>query len=127
MGEEFSKILDRIKNIVEKDDTEIKDNFETINQEQTTKTISFIDGGNYELIRAPNFSLHYIRVYQTTYQYNKRIKSEKIEFYCLTTAKTENNSIIYSAELFNHDLPCSLIFEEVEDISQVGEIVRRLS
>ncbi len=54
-----------------------KDNFHEIKNISLNKKIAFIDGGNAEILKAPNFSLQLIRTYYTIYKENKRINSKK--------------------------------------------------
>ncbi|MBW3015089.1 hypothetical protein KY330_01590 [Candidatus Woesearchaeota archaeon] len=51
--------------------------------ENKDKTITFIDGGNSELISAPNLSLNYVRICALTYKNKRRIQIIKKELYVL--------------------------------------------
>ncbi len=48
-------------------------------------TISFVDGGNAELLRSPSFSLQLCRVAHVTYDKGERIEQERKEFFVLVT------------------------------------------
>jgi len=99
------------------------------------RKISFVDGGNAELLGAANFSLQFIRIYSCTYENNKRISSEKKEFYSLITAKNQDGKIFYEVENFDTDLN----FNQVDSLdpkltnnhrlepAKVGEMVRKLA
>ena len=76
-----------------------KENFHEIKDTEKTRKIAFIDGGNSEILKAPNFSLQLIRIYYTIYQ-KKRISSKKKEFYVLINAINQENNIIYKTQFF---------------------------
>lgn len=111
-----------------------KDNFKEIKDETTNKKIAFIDGGNSELLRAPNFSLQLIRIYYTIYKDNKRVKSNKKESYVLINAINRENNIIYKTEFFGTKKD-KVEFDSFDEtikqgnhrisISSIGNIVRR--
>ena len=102
-------------------------------------SISFIDGGNAELIKTPSLSLHFIRVVGVTYKNNKREQILKEEFYSLTTAFNNNNEIFYKTKLFNNNLidEGDLVFNSLDpnltqgksraSISIIGEIARKFA
>jgi len=75
-------------------------NFKPLETIDSNKKIAFLDGGNAEIIASPNFSLQFIRIYYTVYQNNKRIASEKKEFYVLITSKNQEQDIIFETEIF---------------------------
>ncbi len=77
-----------------------KNNFESIHPPSSPKSIAFIDGGQAEILSAGNFCLSFIRVGAQVYSKNKKIKDCKLEFYLLTTAKYENNDLVYEAKTF---------------------------
>ena len=97
--------------------------------------ISFVDGGNAELLSAANFSLQFIRVYSCTYDNNKRIGSSKKEFYSLITAKDVQGKIFYEIENFDTDmnvkeinsLDPKLTNNHRLEPAKVGELVRKLA
>lgn len=116
-----------------------KVNFKKIELIKSNKKIAFVDGGNAEILGAPNFSLHFIRIYYTIYQNNKRIKNKKFEFYALATAFTENQEIKFKTKLFGDKIldEQRLIFNSNDktlktgknrfSISKIGEIARRFA
>ncbi|MBS3097180.1 DNA double-strand break repair nuclease NurA [Candidatus Woesearchaeota archaeon] len=117
-----------------------KNNFHFIKAISSNKKIAFIDGGNAEIIKAANFSLHIIRVYYNVYLKNKKLKSKKHQSYVFLNAVNKNNKINYEAEIFNNDLNLNkedLIFDSFDStlrtgihrviISKIGEIARRFA
>ena len=113
------------------------ENFHNIEEKESSKSIAFIDGGNLELVRAPNFSLQFIRVYYGIYKKNKRAGSEKFEFYLFVSAKKEEG-IVYETECFpiSYDMG-NMKFDSFDktlrvgnnrvEINAIGNTVRRLS
>lgn len=104
------------------------------------KRVAFVDGGNSELIKTGNCSLHFIRVYFNMWGSNKKIKSDKFEFYCLVNSFIEKNKLKYKVKIFNNILNIDeslLCFDSNDDnmsegksrfnISKVGEICRRFA
>jgi len=83
-----------------------KEKLHAISAKESSEKIAFIDGGNAELLRAPNFSLHFVRLYGSIYQGSKRIKSRKEELYLLVTAKQgeSGDELYYQTEVFGSTL-----------------------
>lgn len=77
-----------------------KENFNEIKKTPSNKKICFVDGGNTEILKAPNFSLQKIRVYAVIFENNKKINEETNEFYALIHSAVKNDEIIYTTELF---------------------------
>jgi len=129
-----------------------KDNFHEIKDTNETTKIAFIDGGNTEILKAPNFSLQLIRIYYTIYQNNKllnsknskglekpkvfqkRINSKKQEFYILINAINQENNIIYKTKFFGlekEEIDFNSFDESLRQgnhrisISQIGNAIRR--
>lgn len=67
---------------------------------QNAQRIAFVDGGNAEILKAPNFSLQFIRLYATVHENNKRVKQYKKEFYVLIVASGKNG-LTYDVETFD--------------------------
>jgi len=76
-----------------------KNNFHEIKYYVSKKKLAFVDGGNAEILKAPNFSLQFIRVYANIYFKNKKIDSIKNEFYALITSLNKEE-IYYKTKLF---------------------------
>ena len=114
--------------------------FESIQPTYSDKTITFIDGGQAELLKAPNFSLQFIRVYACTFKEKTKIKQHKKEFYVLTTAQG-GSDITYKAEIFSDEEKLldeqDLLFPSMDptirngteraDISRIGSVARRFA
>jgi hypothetical protein len=77
-----------------------KENFEEIKPVEN-KIIAFVDGGQAQLLAAPNFSLDIIRVYAVIFKNKERINKIQKQFYLLT--KT-NERLEYSAEIFGDQI-----------------------
>lgn len=111
-----------------------KTNFHEIKNTDSNQKIAFIDGGNTELLKAPNFSLQLIRIHYTIYQQNKRIDSKKQQFYILINAKNQDNNIIYKTEFFGTKKD-PIQFDSFDNtikqgqhrisISEIGNAIRR--
>ncbi len=112
-------------------------NFYGIADKPAGKKIAFIDGGNAELMDAANFSLQMIRIYYTIYQNNKRIKSNKQEFYVLVAAKNKDGKIIYQIETFNTTMKIEHEFDSLDNTltggghraepSKIAEAIRKFA
>ncbi|MBU0457298.1 MAG: hypothetical protein ABH824_05270 [Nanoarchaeota archaeon] len=68
------------------------------------KTITFIDGGQAEIISAGNFCLSFIRIVGLIIRNNKKINNIKKEFYLLTTANYSDNELFYQSKIFGDKL-----------------------
>jgi len=77
-----------------------QNNFSSITSSQESKTIAFIDGGQAEIISAGNFCLSFIRIGAEIFEKNKRIGSEKREFYLLTKARWVKDELFYENKIF---------------------------
>ena len=104
-------------------------NFHSIPETTSDKKLLFIDGGNQEIIKTPNLSLQFIRIYYTIYQNNKRIKNQKLEFYALIRLKGQQAHVkIYGADVFQKNLEFNLEeFDKEANLSTVGNLIRRLA
>ena len=78
-------------------------NFHEINPLLSGKKIAFIDGGNAEIIGSANFSLNLVRVCYAIYQNNKKIKSERFDFFAFVKAVNESGEICFKTEFFGND------------------------
>lgn len=95
--------------------------------EMDSVKIAFIDGGNLEILAAPNFSLQFIRVYVTIYKNNRHYDSRLYEQYALIYAIPSIEGIMrYQAKLFpvsKESLPfdeTSLVFDAMDSAFRVG-------
>ena len=77
-----------------------ENNFQPLLNNSSDKTIAFIDGGQAEIISTGNFCLSFIRVFSQVFQGNKKVSSEKNEFYLFTKAKWTNEDLYYESKIF---------------------------
>jgi len=126
------------------------DKFHQIKGDNTSiRNMVFIDGGNQELIGAPNFSIQLNRIYFNIYSGKKRIIQKvlpnKIEFFSATFSTLRNKEIDYDTIVFpvkdewNKYLPLqsdlsfsakdrtNFIGTMREDIQRVASISRRFA
>ncbi len=147
----MEEIISKIKDILDKNDTGIleehgvkcvklsRDHFRDI-LESEGKRVAFVDGGNAELLKAVNFSLHLVRTYACIFQRNKKIDEEKKEFYVLVYSDTEDGKLKYRTEIFpvngaasdeslEFDADDPTLKEGVNkaDISKIGGVIRRFA
>ncbi len=66
-----------------------KENFIPITPKETEQTLIFIDGGNAEIIRTPDFSLQFLRFAAVGFKNKKRIFQKIKEGYILVSAQKE--------------------------------------
>jgi len=81
-----------------------KDNFQAITKSNEEKTITFIDGGQAEILSAGNFCLSFIRIAAVTFLGNQKVNNLKKEFYLLTTAKYIHDDLYYESKIFGDRL-----------------------
>jgi hypothetical protein len=112
---------------------------------ENNKTITFIDGGQAELVKAPNFSVQFIRIASCTWKGKERIDQNKTEFYLLIQAENKHGTaqgLAYTGKTFSindnqlindQDIsflandPTLRIGTKNADISQIGNVVRRFA
>jgi len=111
MGELFGRILARIAErtketgsviLLPNADVPLSDGCFKPLLSQSAKRIAFVDGGNAEILKAPNFSLQFIRLYATVHEDNKRVSQVKKEFYALIVA-SGRGKLAYDIETFGTD------------------------
>ena len=80
---------------------------------ESDRKLAFVDGGNQELIAAPNFSVQLNRVYFCLFAGRRRMQpsslTQRIEFFSLTSAKFRNDQIFFDTTLY----PVSDQFDEL--------------
>ncbi len=81
-----------------------KDNFHILPSLDNDNKIVFIDGGNAEIIKTGDMSLSIIRIYYSIFQNNKKIRSEKKEFFTLVSAEEKENKLFYKAKIFGDNI-----------------------
>jgi len=111
-----------------------KENFHEIKDANEIRKIAFIDGGNTEILKAPNFSLQLIRIYYSIYKNNKKTSSKKQEFYILINALNQENNITYKTQFFGLNKN-TINFDSFDEtirqgkhrisISSIGNVIRR--
>ena len=103
------------------------DGFKTIQNVDSDKKTAFVDGGNQEVLGAPNFSVQLNRVYFGMWSGNKRIPEKsipkRIEFFAATFSDFEREEMerrIYRPELIPKAWQPELrMFTEEEFVSKV--------
>jgi len=116
----------------------LEENFHKLETTKSDRKIAFIDGGNAEILKAPNFSLQFIRVYAALFSHNRKIYSKKHEFYALITAENSKD-ILYKTKLFPSSLlnEQNLIFHSYDktlvsginraSLSKIADVIRRFA
>jgi hypothetical protein len=84
------------------------------------KSITFIDGGQAEILSSGNFCLSFIRIFAQTFRDNNKERSYKKEFYLFTRAKWINNDLYYQSKLFGD----KLYNEEILEISSNDQSIK---
>ncbi len=100
-GKIVDEILEYLKPKIKNNVLVDEKNFNEIKLIDSDKSIAFVDAGNTEIFKAPDFSLQFLRVYYCIYKKNKRIFSEKNECYVLISAFSEKNNIFYKTKFFS--------------------------
>ena len=74
-----------------------------IGEPSAAGTLGFVDGGNLELLHAPDFSVQLVRVCAVLFRGGERVPArrapQKVEFLCVSRAFPKEGEIFYSAEL----------------------------
>ena len=82
----------------------VKGNFHKIDGCTASRKMVFIDGGNQELLGAPNFSIQLNRIYFNIFKGTNRITQtrlpHKIEFFSITYSILKNDKIQYETSTF---------------------------
>ena len=77
-----------------------KENFREISEASTDKALCFVDGGNQEIISAPNFSVQFVRCYANFFKGKKRVREPlKTEFLSLANAEGREGKIFFNATI----------------------------
>ncbi len=90
--------------------------FHPIPKESAVKRAVFVDGGNLEILHAPNFSLQFIRIDATMYAQHRRQRASLYEYFVLLHAipSAEGENIRYTARFFPQSRQ-RLPIEETDD------------
>lgn len=113
-----------------------KQNFHSLRSRASESSIAFVDGSNFELFGASNFSLQFIRTCVVVLKSNKQQLHEKNEFFCLGTSVNEGDAIRYGIQSFP-DFLGELSIDSFDktlatgndlvSIKKTGELARSLS
>jgi len=80
------------------------ENFRDISTKTSNHALIFVDGGNQEILGAPNFSIQLNRVYFNVFKSNKRVKEIgipcRVEFFSATYSIFRDNEIFYDTSIF---------------------------
>lgn len=124
-----------------------RNGFLGISEKDSKRKLVFVDGGNHEVLGAPNFSIQLNRVYSCAWNGKKRLewKLPRVEFFSSTFSCFRNNEIHYESSVIASDgesldfLPDSqdLSFSSLDrslmngnqraDIERVGSVARRFA
>jgi hypothetical protein len=78
-------------------------NFHQIPSYEEDSTLCFLDGGNMEVVSAPNLMVELTRLYFNKYRGKSRLNPkelpQKIDFYTVCCAVSRKNKIVYETEL----------------------------
>jgi len=95
--------------------------FTPIRRVETSRRLAFIDGGNQELIGAPNFSVQLNRAYFNMFARTKMIQPRslpnKIEFISVTHADFRKGQIYYHTSMFPVNEKCAEFIPDPSDLS----------
>lgn len=136
MKEVISQIIDALNDKILANQQEVSCNAREIAPKEHNKQIAFIDGGNAELLASSAFSLQMIRIAALILKKNRKVHSQKNEFFALSYEK-ENK---YTTQLFPlknnvnvsiNDFDCLdstiKIGMQKADISSIAGITRRFA
>ena len=126
-----------------------KERFKTIRPTELKGKVAYVDGGNQEILGAPNFSIQINRVYYNLFKGQERLQKgslpNRIEFFSVTRSRFDGDNIIYDTSLFpigkntrdmlpkEHDLSFDSFDRTVTmgtqraDIARVASIARRFA
>lgn len=108
-----------------------KENFHEIKEPKGKKKICFIDGGNAELLGSNNFSIQIIRIGAVCYQNNKKLWTDKKDFYVIV--KADGKSFEAKTLPEKYELKFELGDESLKEgrstvrISKVADYIRRIA
>lgn len=105
-----------------------KENFKKIVQTKTNRTLIFVDGGNAEILKTPDYSLQFLRFAAVEFQGTKKIFQTKKEGYLLVFPKKMESTIYYITKGYGElaDFP-ELILSAKELSQKNGTSTTKLS
>jgi len=81
-----------------------KERLERIEDVQLNGKVAYLDGGNQEILGAPNFSVQINRVYYNIFKGQKRLEDnsipQRIEFFSVTHSFFQRDNIFYGTSIF---------------------------
>lgn len=93
------------------------ENFHKIPEKASDRKIGFIDGGNYEIVGAPNFSVQLNRVYFCIFHGRRKLKYRSLEFLSATFSSYEGGEIVYNTSLHPTEKGKEDLLPRVSDLS----------
>jgi hypothetical protein len=94
--------------------------------ETNTEKITYIDGGQAEIISTANFNLSLIKVAAVTFNNKQKLSQEIKHFFVLTTTFSENDCSYYQAKIYaQNPLINDFKVNKKDDICKVVEIARK--
>jgi hypothetical protein len=97
-----------------------KDSFHAIKETPSVRHLAFVDGGNLEVLGAPNFSIQLNRVYSCIWDKTKKEVQSRIpavEFFSATYARSNDGNISYEAFVVPTKPEDSIFLPETKDLS----------
>ena len=80
-----------------------KEGFTPISAALSSSTVVFVDGGNGELLKGPNVSVQFVRIYATWYHLNARVKRELKERVVVVVAQKKDLDLSFETKVFDID------------------------
>jgi hypothetical protein len=97
------------------------ENFREIKSIESGRRMAFIDGGNQEVVGAPNFSVQINRVFFNIFRDKKRILEReiprRIEFFSVTFSRFRHDEIFYDTSIFPVSEEFESFLPDVRDLS----------
>lgn len=81
-----------------------EEHFTTIHPQQTERLVVFVDGGNAELLKTPDFSLHFLRFAAVGFHKTKKVFQKKKEGYVLVATQKRDEKLFLQTTTYG-DLP----------------------
>lgn len=98
-----------------------KENFKQFKPVESNQRLAFVDGGNQEILGAPNFSIQFNRVYFSIFAAQHRVFCNsipnRIEFLSSTHSTFKNGEIFYDTSIFPLDEKYKDFLPEEGDLS----------
>ncbi len=119
-----------------------KESFFPIRPARTNRKIAFVDGGNLELLGAPNFSVQLNRIYACVWRNNERqaiLEIPEIEFFSAIYSRVRNGELLFETILVPAKLEFARLIPEAsefvmkyierltDDVTQVGSVSKLAS